>query len=79
MDERGDSDKKKRYNHSTSLSGGGSAGAVLANRLTANGRFSVTLIEAGRNSVFKQYTHVLKFINNPAELAHSSEPYVALA
>ena len=52
-------------------------GSVLANRLTANGRFSVTLIEAGRNS------HVLssipisfaKFINNPnVNWLYSSEP-----
>ena len=79
MDERGDSDKKKTLTNYSDfiIIGGGSAGAVLANRLTANGRFSVTLIEAGRNS------HVLssipisfaKFINNPnVNWLYSSEP-----
>ena len=79
MDERGDSDKKKTVTNYSDfiIIGGGSAGAVLANRLTANGRFSVTLIEAGRNS------HVLssipisfaKFMNNPnVNWLYSSEP-----
>ena len=79
MDKRGDSDKKKTLTNYSDfiIIGGGSAGAVLANRLTANGRFSVTLIEAGRNS------HVLssipisfaKFINNPnVNWLYSSEP-----
>jgi len=79
MDETDDSDAKKATTNYSDfiIIGGGSAGAVLANRLTANGRFSVTLIEAGRNS------HVLspipisfaKFINNPdVNWLYSSEP-----
>ena len=79
MDETDNSDAKKALTNYSDfiIIGGGSAGAVLANRLTANGRFSVTLIEAGRNS------HVLstipisfaKFINNPSvNWLYSSEP-----
>ena len=79
MDITGGSETKKAPRNYSDfiIIGGGSAGSVLANRLTANGRFSVTLIEAGRNS------HVLstipisfaKFINNPnVNWLYSSEP-----
>jgi len=79
MYEIGDSEAKKTLKKYSDfiIIGGGSAGAVLANRLTANGRFSVTLIEAGGNS------HILssipisfaKFINNPnVNWLYSSEP-----
>ena len=79
MDITGGSETKKTPTNYSDfiIIGGGSAGSVLANRLTANGRFSVTLIEAGRNS------HVLstipisfaKFINNPnVNWLYSSEP-----
>ena len=79
MDVTGGSETKKTPTEYSDfiIIGGGSAGSVLANRLTANGRFSVTLIEAGRNS------HVLstipisfaKFINNPnVNWLYSSEP-----
>ena len=79
MDVTGGSETKKTPTNYSDfiIIGAGSAGSVLANRLTANGRFSVTLIEAGRNS------HVLssipisfaKFINNPnVNWLFSSEP-----
>ena len=57
--------------------GGGSAGSVIANRLTANGRFSVILIEAGRNSNVLSTIPIsfAKFIDNPnVNWLYSSEP-----
>ena len=67
----------RKQNYDFIIIGAGSAGAVLANRLTENNRFSVILIEAGRDS------HVLssipisfaKFINKPSvNWLYTSEP-----
>ena len=66
MDVTGGSETKKTPTNYSDfiIIGAGSAGSVLANRLTANGRFSVTLIEAGRNS------HVLSSIPISLSLIH---------
>ena len=57
--------------------GAGSAGAVLANRLTANGRHKVLLLEAGRAShpLSRIPASFAKLINNPkANWCFDSEP-----
>ena len=57
--------------------GAGSAGAVIANRLTANGRYRVLLLEAGAESHFWSTIPVgfAKLIDNPAaNWLYQSEP-----
>jgi choline dehydrogenase-like flavoprotein len=53
--------------------GAGSAGSVIANRLTANGRYRVLILEAGAKSHFWSPIPVgfAKLIDNHPRAAHS--------
>ena len=67
----------RKQNYDFIIIGAGSAGAVLANRLTENNRFSVILIEAGRDSHFLSSIPIsfAKFINKPSvNWLYTSEP-----
>ena len=53
--------------------GAGTAGCLLANRLSGNGKYSIALLEAGGTMMGAAYRHVLRQGNEPMPYCFSGE------